>query len=71
MGYLDDIKIKVGPNSRLTLMIVFLIIYIIFLPIEIKYIDLIFLNSWLDGYIYNELRDLINLTKSENKNCTG
>ena len=55
VGYLDDIKIKVGPNSRLTLMIVFLIIYIIFLPIEIKYIDLIFLNSWLDNKIFSTI----------------
>ena len=55
VGYLDDIKMKVGPNSRLTLMIVFLIIYIIFLPIEIKYIDLIFLNSWLDNKIFSTI----------------
>ena len=38
------------------------------LDIETKKNLFIFLNSWLDGYIYNELRDLINLTKSENKN---
>ena len=55
VGYLDDIKMKVGPNLRLTLMIVFLIIYIIFLPIEIKYIDLIFINSWLDNKIFSTI----------------
>ena len=38
------------------------------MDIETKKNLFIFLNSWLDGYIYNELRDLINLTKSENKN---
>ena len=55
VGYLDDIKLKVGPNLRLNLMIVFLIIYIFFLPIEIKYIDLIFLNSWLDNKIFSTI----------------
>ena len=53
VGYLDDIKMKVSPNLRLTLMIIFLVIYIFFLPIEIKYIDLIFLNSWLDNKIFS------------------
>ena len=53
VGYLDDIKMKVSPNIRLILMIVFLIIFIIFLPIDIKYIDLIFLNSWLDNKIFS------------------
>ncbi len=53
VGCLDDIKIKISPNIRLILMIVFLIIFIIFLPIEIKYIDLIFLNSWLDNKIFS------------------
>ena len=55
VGYLDDIKMKVSPNIRLILMIVFLIIFIIFLPIEIKYIDLIFLNSWLDNKIFSTI----------------
>ena len=55
VGYLDDIKMKVSPNIRLILMIIFLIIFIIFLPIEIKYIDLIFLNSWLDNKIFSTI----------------
>ena len=55
VGYLDDIKMKVSPNIRLILMIVFLIIFIIFLPIEIKYIDLVFLNSWLDNKIFSTI----------------
>ncbi len=53
VGYLDDIKTKISPNARLLLMIVFLIIFILFLPIEIKNIDLIFLNSWLDNQIFS------------------
>ena len=55
VGYLDDIKMNVSPNIRLILMIVFLIIFIIFLPIEIKYIDLIFLNSLLDNKIFSTI----------------
>ena len=55
VGYLDDIKMKVSPNTRLIMMIVFLIIFIIFLPIEIKYIDLVFLNSWLDNKIFSTI----------------
>jgi len=55
VGYLDDIKMKVSPNLRLTLMIIFLVIYIFFLPIEVKYIDLIFLNSWLDNKIFSTI----------------
>ena len=37
------------------MMIIFLIIFIIFLPIEIKYIDLVFLNSWLDNKIFSTI----------------
>ena len=55
VGYLDDIKMKVSPNTRLVMMIIFLIILIIFLPIEIKYIDLVFLNSWLDNKIFSTI----------------
>ena len=55
VGYLDDIKIKIGPIIRLLLMIVFLIIFINFFSIEIKNIDLIFLNSWLDNKIFSTI----------------
>ena len=55
VGYLDDIKIKISPNIRLLLMIIFLIIFINFLPIEIKNIDLIFLNFWLDNKIFSTI----------------
>ena len=53
LGYLDDIKIKIDPNVRLILMVIFLIIFIIFLPIKIYNIDLIFLNFWLDSKIFS------------------
>ena len=59
VGYLDDIKMKVSPNIRLILMIIFLLIFIIFLPIEIQYIDLIFLNSWLDSKIFSTIFTLL------------
>jgi len=48
LGYLDDIKIKIRPTTRLIYMIISLIILINFLPIEINNIDLIFLNEWLE-----------------------
>jgi len=53
VGYLDDIKIKVSPNIRLILMVIFLTIFIIFLPINIYNIDLIFLNLWLENKIFS------------------
>ena len=55
VGYLDDIKIKISPNKRLILMITFLIIFIVLLPIEIKYIDLVFLNHWLNNNIFSTI----------------
>jgi len=51
--YLDDLKIRIKPIFRLLLMTVFLIIIINFLSIEIKNIDLIFLDSWLNNQIFS------------------
>ena len=55
VGYLDDVKIKISPNFRLMLMTVFLITFINLLPIELKHIDLIFLNSWLENKIFSTI----------------
>ena len=44
LGYLDDTKIKIDPNIRLSLMVIFLIIFINVFDIYISNIDLIFLN---------------------------
>ena len=55
IGYLDDIKIKVSPYARLLLMIVFLSIFIFFLPIKIYSIDLIFLNLLLENKIFSSI----------------
>ena len=57
IGYLDDAKIKVSPNSRLILMIIFLLILINFLPIYISNIESGFLNhgwkiSFFPHYLY-------------------
>ena len=53
VGYLDDIKIRISPNIRLILMVICLTICIIFLPIDINNIDLIFLNSWLENKVFS------------------
>ena len=55
LGYLDDIKIKINPNIRLFLMIVFLIIFINILPVRIYNIDLIFLNLWLENIFFSTI----------------
>ena len=53
IGYLDDIKIKINPNARLMLMVIFLIIFINILPIKISNIDLIFLTPLLENNIFS------------------
>ncbi len=53
VGYLDDIKTKISPNLRLILMTIFLLVFITILRVEIKYIDLIFLDSWLENQIFS------------------
>ncbi len=55
IGYLDDIKIKISPNIRLVLMVIFLTVFIILLPINIYNIDLIFLNLLLENKIFSIL----------------
>ena len=52
LGYLDDTKIKIDPNIRLSLMVIFLIIFINVFDIYISNIDLIFLNFWLENKIF-------------------
>ena len=55
VGYLDDIKIKISPNKRLILMIIFLLVFIHFLSIQINNIDLIFLNTWLENKTFSNI----------------
>ena len=53
IGYLDDVKIKISPNSRLILMSVSLILFISIFSIKIQNIDIIFLNYWLDNLFFS------------------
>tara|TARA_X000001036_G_C20553150_1_gene755231 strand:- start:10 stop:1071 length:1062 start_codon:yes stop_codon:yes gene_type:complete len=53
VGYLDDVRIKINPSIRLLIMIIFLTFCIIFLPIKILNIDLIFLNTFLQNKIFS------------------
>ena len=55
LGYLDDMKIKINPKQRLFLMTLFLTVLINFLQIEIKHMDLIFLNSWLENNFFSTI----------------
>ena len=55
IGYLDDVKIRISPNFRLSLMVLFLVILISFLPIEIQHMDLIFLDIWLENKFFSTI----------------
>jgi len=55
VGYLDDLKIRISPNIRLFLMIIFLITLINILSIQIDNVDLIFLNTWLENKIFSNI----------------
>jgi len=55
IGFLDDVKIKVSPSKRLSLMILSLIILIHFIPIQIFNIDVPVLSSFLENNIFSTL----------------
>ena len=52
LGFSEDIKFKISPNYRLVLMIVILLLFIIFFSINIRSVDLIFLNTWMTNSIF-------------------
>ena len=52
LGFLDDIKIKINPNTRLVLMISLLIFCINFFSIQITTSGLEFLDLWLENNIF-------------------
>ena len=52
LGFSEDIRFKIGPNYRLVLMIVILLLFIIFFSINIRSVDLIFLNIWMTNSIF-------------------
>tara|TARA_Y100001970_G_scaffold273067_1_gene370722 strand:- start:43 stop:1107 length:1065 start_codon:yes stop_codon:yes gene_type:complete len=52
IGFLEDIKIKISPNNRLILMILFLLFFIFVFSINISYLDILFLKNWLNNKIF-------------------
>ena len=52
LGFLDDLKIKINPNSRLIIMILILLFAINIFSIEINRSGLTFLNQWLGNDIF-------------------
>ena len=55
VGFLDDLKIKVKPSRRLTIMIISLFIIIYFSPIKISNIDIPFLTLILNIDIFSTI----------------
>ena len=55
IGFLEDIKFKTNPNTRLVFMIVALSLSIIFLSINIDNIDISFLKLWMSNRIFEIL----------------
>ena len=53
VGFMDDIKIKIRPLTRLLLMVFFLTSFIYFLPIKIFNMDIPFLTSYLQNNIFS------------------
>ncbi|MDC0427027.1 hypothetical protein OAM08_03465 [Pelagibacteraceae bacterium] len=52
LGFLDDLKVKINPNIRLVLMLIFLIFCINIFSIQITKSGLEFLNLWLENNIF-------------------
>ena len=55
LGFLDDIKINISPNKRLSFMIIILLFIISFFSINLSSVDLLFLNNWLTNSIFNKV----------------
>ncbi len=53
LGFLEDTKIKISPNYRLTLMIVILSFFISFIGVNITGIEVIFLSTWMKNSIFS------------------
>ena len=52
IGFLEDIKFKTNPNTRLVFMIVALSLSIIFLSINIDNVDISFIKSWMSNRFF-------------------
>jgi UDP-N-acetylmuramyl pentapeptide phosphotransferase/UDP-N-acetylglucosamine-1-phosphate transferase len=59
IGYLDDARFKISPIIRLSLMIIFLIIFINFLSIQVDNIDLVFFIPLFENKIFSMLFTLL------------
>jgi UDP-N-acetylmuramyl pentapeptide phosphotransferase/UDP-N-acetylglucosamine-1-phosphate transferase len=55
IGFLDDLKFKISPSRRLILMIIFLFLFIRFVPIEILNVDIPFLTTLLNNNTFSSL----------------
>ncbi len=53
LGFFEDIKFKISPNYRLILMTSVLILFIAFFSINIKGVDVPFLNIWMNNRIFS------------------
>jgi UDP-GlcNAc:undecaprenyl-phosphate/decaprenyl-phosphate GlcNAc-1-phosphate transferase len=52
VGFLDDLKINLKPMFRLSLMVIILLLSIYFFSLDIKEVDLIFLDTWLQNKFF-------------------
>ena len=55
VGFLDDLKIKIKPLSRLILMIILLFFFIFITPINILNIDIPFLTYLMNSHVFSSL----------------
>ena len=55
LGFIDDIKLKLNPNNRLTLMIILILFFIITFDIKINNLDINFINFWLQNKLFETL----------------
>ena len=53
LGFMEDIKFRISPKYRLILMIGILIFFIITFSIDIRSVDLRFLNTWMTSDIFS------------------
>ena len=55
LGFADDIKIRINPNTRLVLMLAVLLLSIIFLSVNIDNIDVPILREWMKNRVFETL----------------
>ena len=55
LGFIEDLKFRMNPNYRLTGMVLILIFFIVFFSINIGAVDLVFLSSWMNNQLFENL----------------